>query len=77
MLKGGVSHTGVTDEEIISEMVMGIDDSEEGPGMGQEEGIGTGWEEGTEMGQESIDVDKHCELVMAKLYCHQDPTASC
>ena len=42
MPKGGVPHTGVTDEEIVVGMVMRVDDSEEGPEMGQKEGPGMG-----------------------------------
>ena len=70
---GGAPRTGVTDEEIVAEPVMGVDDSEEGPGTGREEGAGMGWE----CDAESVDADKRRELVMAKSYRRQDPTASC
>jgi len=49
MPKGGAPCTGVTDEEIVMETVVRVDDSEEEPGMG--------WECDTD----SVDVDKHHE----------------
>ena len=49
MPKGGAPRTGVTDEEIVAETVVRVDDSEEEPGMG--------WECDTD----SVDVDKRHE----------------
>jgi len=56
MVKGVLPYTAMIGEDTGAEMITGADGIEEGPGMGWEYDI------------ESVEVDKHHEVVMGQ--CH-------